>query len=329
MAVVVRSTAAGSGWRFLRENQQGEPMPSHLPICLAKPAVASVAVALVFLIARLQFASSPQNRENVVESFPNALVVNRALGKKLEAFVPTNKNAAINGRVIYDGTPPIMPKINLKGHADEASCCAGPDKEPREQTWLVGQGKGVANVVVFLEPPAGMFFAHDERPAKELRSDAILDQRYCVYEPHVVTLFVAYKTTGGKLLETGARLLVKNSGKIAHNTKITGDPRWNPTINRNIVPATTDGTFFPIAYQREPIDVLCDKHPWMSAKLVTFTHPYFAVTDKDVNFEIRNVPSGVDLMLKTWHEQAESVQAKTTLNVGVNKVSIRKIKAVS
>jgi len=31
-------------------------------------------------------------------------------------------------------------------------------------------------------------------------------------------------------------------------------------------------------------------------------HPYFAVTDKDGNFEIKNVPAG-KLRLMVWHEE--------------------------
>jgi hypothetical protein len=304
-------------------------VPSQLLNRLSWNALASVGVVLVVLLARLQFASSQQDRDNSFESLPNALVATRALGKKLEPFVPTNNKAAIKGRVTYDGTPPIMPKINLMGHADEAPCCAGPDKEPREQTWIVGKEKGVANVVVFLEPPAGTFFASDERPAKELRSDAILDQRHCVYEPHVLTLFVAYKTPGGKLWETGARFLVRNSGKIAHNTKVSGDARRNPVIDLNIRPATADGIHFEIVHQREAIEVGCTKHPWMNAKIVTFTHPYFAMTDKNGNFEIGNAPAGVELTLKTWHEQAASVEKKLTLSAGVNKAPILSIKVAS
>ena len=36
----------------------------------------------------------------------------------------------------------------------------------------------------------------------------------------------------------------------------------------------------------------CDVHPWMFAYIGVVDHPYFAVTDKDGNFTIKNVPAG-------------------------------------
>lgn len=37
-------------------------------------------------------------------------------------------------------------------------------------------------------------------------------------------------------------------------------------------------------------------------------HPYFAVTNKDGAFEIPNVPAGVKLEYRVWHERAGFVQ---------------------
>jgi hypothetical protein len=36
----------------------------------------------------------------------------------------------------------------------------------------------------------------------------------------------------------------------------------------------------------------CDVHPWMFSYVTVVDHPYFAVTDKDGNFSIKNVPAG-------------------------------------
>ena len=36
----------------------------------------------------------------------------------------------------------------------------------------------------------------------------------------------------------------------------------------------------------------CDVHPWMFAYCTVVDHPYFAVTDKDGKFTIKNVPAG-------------------------------------
>ncbi|HEV8076028.1 MAG TPA: carboxypeptidase regulatory-like domain-containing protein [Candidatus Acidoferrum sp.] len=50
--------------------------------------------------------------------------------------------------------------------------------------------------------------------------------------------------------------------------------------------------------------LLCNVHPEMSGYVVVVTTPYFAVTDKDGNYEIKNVPAG-KYTLKTWSEDGK------------------------
>jgi hypothetical protein len=228
---------------------------------------------------------------------------------KAEPFVVENLDGVIKGRVVYDGTPPEMGDLpGIATHDDKALCLAGPHKE---QTWIVGKDKGVANVVVFLEPPAGKFFALDEKQAEKCKKDPEIDQPHCVYEPHVVALFAIYKDKGNKKHDTGNKLMVKNSSeKISHNTQLTVGGN---TLDQNINPGTKTGVPYEITYQKDPIDIVCKKHTWMKAKLRAFDHPFFAVTDADGNFEIKNVPAGIELVLKTWHEDGTSREEKLKL----------------
>ena len=41
-----------------------------------------------------------------------------------------------------------------------------------------------------------------------------------------------------------------------------------------------------------PIEITCDIHPWMTAYVMVFDHPFFATTAKDGSFEIQGVPAG-------------------------------------
>jgi hypothetical protein len=245
--------------------------------------------------------------------------------KKGDPLVVKNTDAVVKGRVVYDGEPPTPAKIKMEGHADAPLCHAGPDHDP---TWIVGKDKGVSGVVVSLVPPDGKFFALDKEQAEKYKGKASIDQPYCLYEPHVVAMFAEYKTEDGKVHETGEKFMVKNTGKISHNTKVTGG-RKNPSANLNISPGTTDGVPFDVKYQSEPVDISCEKHSWMSAKLLTFDNPFFAVTDKDGNFEIKNVPSGVEFTIKTWHEQSAPVSEKKSFSKGDNEAPTLKIKASS
>ena len=50
------------------------------------------------------------------------------------------------------------------------------------------------------------------------------------------------------------------------------------------------------------VQVACDAgHGWMSATIHVVEHPYYAITDAEGRFELRDVPPG-QYTLKAWHE---------------------------
>jgi hypothetical protein len=51
---------------------------------------------------------------------------------------------------------------------------------------------------------------------------------------------------------------------------------------------------------RRPVKLECDIHAWMSAYLLVRDNPYFAVTDKDGKFSIKNLPVGEHTFI-AWH----------------------------
>jgi hypothetical protein len=50
------------------------------------------------------------------------------------------------------------------------------------------------------------------------------------------------------------------------------------------------------------VKVFCDIHSHMSAAVVVFNHPWYAVPDADGRFELADVPAG-DRRLTAWHER--------------------------
>jgi hypothetical protein len=246
--------------------------------------------------------------------------------KAAEPFPVEATDAVIKGRVVYDGTPPEMKEIKaIADNNDKAHCQKGPTKE---QSWMVGKDGGVMYAVVSVEPPAGKFFALDEKQANKYKSEAdvAIDQPYCAFDPHVTAVFAGYKAKDGKLHDTKAVLTVKNSGELSHNTKSDGDGKKNK-FNFGVNPK--EDKTVDLKYQKNPMEIACDKHNWMRAYVVTFEHPFFAVTDKDGNFEIKNAPSGAKLTIKVWHEQGTPATKEWELKAGPNDVGEIKIKAAS
>jgi hypothetical protein len=212
-------------------------------------------------------------------------------------------DGVITGRVVFKGNKPVMALIPaLSSHTDAAACCLkGSESEKVQQQWMFGKDDGVANVVVFLKPPSGKYFEPNE--ADKNRKDKVyLKQPHCAFVPHIVATYASY-WDGKEYKPSGETFIVENNADCKHNTNWQGDARFN---NAGGNPSLTphEEVTLKIHPQPAPIKVTCDIHPWMSASIWAFDSPYFAVTDKDGNFTIKNVPTGVDLSVVGWHEVA-------------------------
>jgi hypothetical protein len=58
--------------------------------------------------------------------------------------------------------------------------------------------------------------------------------------------------------------------------------------------------------------LLCNVHPEMEAFVVTLQNPYFAVSDKDGSYSIKNVPAG-KFTLMIWHEKLKGGSQEVTV----------------
>ncbi len=61
--------------------------------------------------------------------------------------------------------------------------------------------------------------------------------------------------------------------------------------------------------------LLCNIHAEMSAWIVIRQNPYFSITDKDGNFEIKDVPAG-NYTLDVWNEKLSVEPQQVTVNEG-------------
>jgi Polysaccharide lyase family 4, domain II len=68
------------------------------------------------------------------------------------------------------------------------------------------------------------------------------------------------------------------------------------------------------------IDVFCSIHTKMNCIILVLENPFFAVTDKNGNFKISNVPAGT-YNLKSWHERLPS-QVKSVVVPDIGEVNV-------
>lgn len=183
----------------------------------------------------------------------------------------------VSGTVRFEGKPPERKPLPL----DEASrkLYEG-ENPPRDESILVSESGGLANVFVYVKnPPRGDFPAPTE--------PAIIDQQKSVFLPRVQGIRVSQK------------VVMKNGDPFIHNIRSLSKKNRPFNIAQ---PADSDDREKTFETAEGPITIKCDFHPWMTAHFHVMDHPFFAVTDAEGKFEIPNLPPG-DYTLMAWHER--------------------------
>lgn len=222
----------------------------------------------------------------------------------LSAGLTTSAFADIKGTVTFDGDVPARkPVAGLSGDAN----CGKLHKTPvLDETIVVGKGKELANAVVFLK---------GDLKGKPSDETVELDQAGCQYVPHVVSVTV------------GQKLVAKNSDAFLHN--VHSLPENNKAINKgqagkgqeDVIPTAAAETF----------KVKCDVHPWMSAWVAIFDHPYHSVTGEDGQYAIptKDLKDG-EYSVVVWHEKfKECATGKVTVKGGEGKLDLVAKKATA
>jgi plastocyanin len=157
--------------------------------------------------------------------------------------------------------------------------------------------KSAENIAVYVD-------AIPDKKFDAPKDHVVVDQKKMSFIPHVVAV------------QQGTTVEFLNSDSVGHNVY------W-PSISGNKKLTHNLGTW-PKG-EKKPFQfndlgaasLLCNVHPEMSGYVVVVPTPYFAVTDKDGSFEIKNIPAG-KYTLKTWGEdgkpttQAVDVSAETS-----------------
>jgi hypothetical protein len=194
----------------------------------------------------------------------------------------------ISGKIAYAGPKAVRKRIQMN---EEAACVRMHKGGLLDEEVIVNANGTLANVFVYIQGGLeGKTFA----PATE---PATIDQKGCRFEPHVMGM------------RTGQTLKVLNSDPVSHN--IHPMPQANREWNQGQAPgaAPLEREF---ARAEIMIPVKCNVHSWMRSYIGVVEHPYFAVTNEEGVFELKNVPPG-EYTVETWHEKLGKQQAKVTL----------------
>ncbi len=196
----------------------------------------------------------------------------------------------VKGQMVFGGAaiPEAKEIESVKNHQDSKHCL---EKGPiHNEEWVINNNtKGVRWAFVWLEQDKGGEPLKVHPSLQQIKDKAVvIDQPCCKFEPHALAM------------REGQELVAKNSSPAAHNVNWTGYPLKNPGGNV-IIPARQSYTIQNLKADRFPVKSACNIHPWMGAYVRIFNHPYYAVTDADGQFTIKQAPAG-KYRLVSWHE---------------------------
>ena len=194
--------------------------------------------------------------------------------------------ATVAGKVSFEGTKPAMRALSM----DATPACARQHSTAvRSEEVIVGDAGGLKNAFVYVKGglPDGRQWP---APAEAAR----LDQKGCMYVPHVLAVMV------------GQEIEITNSDPTNHN--IHPLPKVNREWNESQSPGSEPKRK---SFPREEImmPVKCNVHPWMRTYINVVSHPFFAVSGDDGSFTIKGLPPG-EYTLEAVHEKLGTQEFK-------------------
>jgi plastocyanin len=195
----------------------------------------------------------------------------------------------ITGTITFDGKVPTLKPLAM----DADPVCAKKHAKPVPNEMLVlGNGNTMGNVMVWVSKglPAGTTWPAPKTPVT-------LDQNGCMYVPHVMGIMV------------GQQYKILNSDGVLHNIHTL--PKINAQFNKGMPPTLKEATTV-FEKPEEVFHIKCDVHPWMSAYMAVFNHPFFSVTGPDGKFTISGLDPGT-YQITAWHERLGTQSATVTV----------------
>ena len=197
--------------------------------------------------------------------------------------------ATVTGTITFDGKAPNLKPLTM----DADPACAKKHSSPVPSDRLtLGSGNTMGNILVWVSKgvPSGKTWPAPKTPVT-------LDQKGCVYVPH----------TQGIMVGQAYRIL--NSDGVLHNVHAL--PKVNPAFNKPM-PPTMKETTTTFAKPEPVFQIKCDVHPWMTAYIGVFTHPFFSATGTDGKFTIGGLDPGT-YEITAWHEVLGTQTATVTV----------------
>jgi plastocyanin len=194
----------------------------------------------------------------------------------------------VTGKILYKGKPPASKAIDM---SEEPACVEAHKGRAYNQSLVVNRKGDLANAFIYIK--SGLDGKTFEVPADPVT----IDQNGCWFRPRVLGI------------QTGQTLKIVNSDPVTHNIHPMAqvNREWNHSQGADDLPMARRFLKPEIM-----IPVKCNIHSWMHAFIGVLDHPYFAVSQDDGTFEIRNLPPGT-YTLAVWTETLGTQERQLTV----------------
>ena len=195
---------------------------------------------------------------------------------------------SVAGKVSFTGQASRRARLRMEA---DPNCAAAHSSPVYFQQVEVSEGGSLNNVFVWIkEGLEGYQFDPPEEPVT-------LNQKGCIYRPHVFGV------------QTRQDIQILNNDPTTHNIHPlpANNREWNQSQPAQGAPLMRS---FP--RQEVMIAVKCNIHPWMRSYIGVVSHPYFAVTGAEGEFQLKDLPPG-EYTVEAWHEKLGTTEQKVTI----------------
>lgn len=200
-------------------------------------------------------------------------------------------SASVAGSATFSGTPPAAERVKM----DADPQCALQHTDAVHKPEVVVNANGtLKHVFVYVKQGLeGRSFAAPTSPAT-------LNQRGCMYDPHVFGIRV------------GQPLEIVNDDATLHNVNCKATKSKPFNLAQPTKGMKSNKQF---AAPEMMVKCVCNVHPWMAAYIGVVEHPYFAVTGDEGTFTLAGLPAGT-YTVAAWHEKYGEQTQGVTLGEG-------------